>query len=640
MVKITLPDKSVKEFKAGVTPQEVAASIGKRLAADALAAKVDGKLVDVFVPIEKDCSLEIVTFSSPDGKHVFWHSAAHVLAYAIKNLYPDAKNTIGPAIEQGFFYDFDELVITEADLPKIEAEMQNIIKKDLPTKKLVWTLADVKKHLGKNAYKLELAQEFKKQGQELTAYSQGTEFVDLCEGPHTPSTASIKAIKLTKLSGAYWRGDQKNKQLTRIYGIAFPSQKELDAYAKQLEEAEKRDHRKIGKEMGLFTFSELVGSGLPLFTPKGTVLRDELVALSESLQKKHGFQKVCIPHITKIDLYKASGHWAKFGKELFLVKSQETSDEFAMKPMNCPHHTQIYASQPRSYRDLPIRYYETTVCYRDEKSGELSGLSRLRAFTQDDAHIFCTPEQVGAEFENIMNMIKTMYAALKLSFRCRLSFRDPAQAEKYLGDASDWEKAQNILEGVAKKLNLNHVIALGEAAFYGPKIDILVTDTLGREWQCATEQLDFVQPARFGLTYVDADGKEKTPFMIHKALLGSVERFLSVYLEHTAGLFPLWLSPEQVRILSLSERFEDYAKKVHKELKEQGIRAELDIRPETLGKKVREAELAHVNYILVVGEKEQQANTVNVRTRDNKVLGPKKVQEFMTVLLEEIRERR
>ncbi|MBI4148458.1 threonine--tRNA ligase [Candidatus Woesearchaeota archaeon] len=636
MVKVTLPDGSVKDFKAGVSPKEIAESIGKRLASDALAAKVDGRLVDLFFPITKDAKFEVLTWSHPDGKKVFWHSAAHVLAHAIKNLYPKAKNTIGPATEDGFFYDFDDLPIKEDDFPKIEEEMMRIAKSGLQTKRFVWTLGDVKKNLGKNPYKVELAADFAKQGWELTAYSQGDDFVDLCEGPHVPSTASIKAVKLTKLAGAYWRGDQKNKQLTRIYGVAFPSDKELKEYVALHKEMEKRDHRKIGREMDLFTFSDLVGSGLPLFTPKGTIIRDELAGLSESLQKEHGFQRVWIPHIAKTDLYKKSGHWDKFGKELFLVQSQETSDQFVMKPMNCPHHAQIYASRARSYRDLPLRYFETTTIYRDEKSGELTGLSRVRSPTQDDAHIFCRADQIEQEFENIMNMIKKLYAVLGMSFKCRLSFRDPKTPAKYLGESKQWDDAEKILERVAKKLKLDYAVVEGEAAFYGPKIDVMVLDALGRQWQCATEQLDFVQPARFGLAYVDADNKEKTPVMIHKALLGSIERFMSVYIEHTAGHFPLWLSPEQVRVLTVSNRFDEYASQVNSALRAEGIRVEFDTSAETLNKKIREAELAHVNYILVIGDKEVQSKTVNVRTRDNKILGQVTVDTFLQKLNKEI----
>ncbi|MBS3125304.1 threonine--tRNA ligase [Candidatus Woesearchaeota archaeon] len=636
MLKLTSPDGKIIEIQPKCTGLQVAEKIGPRLAQAALGIMVDGEVRDLMRPIEKGAAIRILTFKDKEGKDILRHSTAHIFAHAIKRLYPKAKPTIGPAVEEGFYYDFDELKITPEDFPKIEEEMGKIVKANYPFERHDWKLADVKKHEGNNPYKVEMASEYVKKGLPLTAYKDG-DFIDLCEGPHVPATGYVKAFKLLKIAGAYWHADAKNKQLIRIYGISFPSDKELKEYLALQEEMEKRDHRKIGKELDLFTFSELVGSGLPLFTPRGTIMRDELVALSEGLQKKHGFQKVWIPHITKIDLYKKSGHWDKFGHELFLVKSQETSDQFALKPMNCPHHSRIYCSQARSYRELPIRYYETTTIYRDEKTGELGGLSRVRAVTQDDGHIFCRPDQIEDEFENIMSMIKQFYGALNMTFTCRLSFRDPKQSEKYLGDAKSWENAQAILGKVAKKLKLDHFVAEGEAAFYGPKIDIMVTDALGRQWQCATEQLDFVQPVRLGLTYVGADGKEKVPFMIHKALLGSVERFLSVYIEHTTGKFPLWVSPEQVRVLTVSEKFSEGAQKLVHRLNAQGIRAHLDGSMETINKKVRNAQLMQVNYILVFGEKELNG-ALQVRTRDNKVF-PSTVEKFIADLKKEIENR-
>ncbi len=637
MLKLTLPDGKTIEAEKGTTGLQAAEKIGKRLAQDALGIMLDNEARDLTQPIEKDAKIRILTFKDKEGKDVLRHSTAHVFAHAVKRLYPKAKPTIGPAVEEGFYYDFDNLKITPDDFPKIEEEMQKIVKANYPFERHNWKLEDVRKHEGDNPYKLEMAQDYVKLGLALTAYKDG-DFIDLCEGPHVPRTGYVKAFKLLKIASAYWKANSNNKQLTRIYGISFPSEKELKEYLALQQEIGKRDHRKIGKELDLFTFSEIIGSGLPLFTPRGTILRDQLAELSEGLQKEHGFQKVWIPHITKTEAYKKSGHWDKFGQELFLVKSQETSDEFAMKPMNCPHHSQIYASKPRSYRDLPIRYYETTTVYRDEKTGELGGLSRVRAVTQDDGHIFCTLSQIEQEFENIMLMIKKMYAQLKMEFNCRLSFRDPKQPQKYLGEEKNWENAQRILETVAKKLKLNYFIAEGEAAFYGPKIDVMVTDALGREWQCATEQLDFVQPARLGLTYIDADGKEKTPVMIHKALLGSVERFLSVYIEHTAGKFPLWVAPEQVRILTVSEKYITPAKELLERLKKNKIRAELDDSLETIGKKVRNAQLDQVNYILVFGEKEMQGD-LQIRTRDNKVFG-ERVEKFIADLLEEIEKRK
>jgi len=638
MLKLTLPDGKLLQLPDKSTGKQVAESIGKRLAEDALAIMIDAEVRDLSRPIEKDAKIRILTFKDKEGKDVFRHSTAHMFAHAVKKLFPNAKPTIGPPVEEGFYYDFDDLKITPDDFAKIESAMQEIANANHPFERFDWTLADVKKFEGDNPYKLELAEDFKQKGWKLTAYRDG-DFIDLCEGPHVPSTGKIKAFKLTKVASAFWRGDAKKKQLTRIYGISFPSTKELHEFEKMREELEKRDHRKLGKQLDLFTFSELVGSGLPLFTPRGTILRDQLAGFSEQLQKDGGFQKVWIPHFTKTELYKTSGHWDKFGDQLFLVESQETSDKFAMKPMNCPHHTQIYASRPRSYRDLPLRYCETTTCYRDEKSGELGGLSRVRSLTQDDGHIFCRMDQIEFEFENIMGMIKKLYGTLGLSFKCRLSFRDPNDSKKYLGSPENWEFAQEILERVAKKLKLEYVVAEGEAAFYGPKIDVLISDAFGREWQCATEQLDFVQPSRFGLEYTDTDGKPKTPVMIHKALLGSIERFLSVYIEHTGGKFPLWLAPEQVRIATVAERFNQDAQRFAERLNQSGIRAVVDDSAESINKKVRNAQLDYVNYILVFGEKELMGQ-LSVRTRDNQVSGPISVEKFVEQLQKEIAEKK
>ncbi len=571
------------------------------------------------------------------------HTLAHLLAEAVLEHYPDAKLTLGPAVDNGFYYDIDfgTTKLGDSDLSKIEDAM----RKNLAA----WTnfsAEEVSKdaaleHFDGNPFKTELIEEIAGRGEQITLYTCGS-FTDLCRGGHAENPASEitpDSFKLDRVAGAYWRGDEKKPMLTRIYGLAFDTKEELDAYLTQREEAKKRDHRKIGKELGLFSFSELVGAGLPLFSPKGTILRDELARFSEELQRAKGFQKVWIPHITKTDLYKKSGHWDKFGDELFLVTSQESSDEFALKPMNCPHHTQIFASEPRSYRNLPIRYMETTTCYRDEKTGELSGLTRVRSLTQDDAHIFCTMEQVEQEFENIMGMIKTLYGALGMSFKARLSFSDPAKPEKYLGDRSNWEQAEATIEAVAKKLGLDYVIAPGEAAFYGPKIDIMVIDALGREWQCATEQLDFVQPMRFELEYTAEDGTRKTPVMIHKALLGTIDRFLGVYIEHTAGAFPTWLSPVQVKVLSVSEKHVAYAQEVAAALRAAGVRAELDDSNESLGKKIRAGKTEKVPYLLVVGDKEADSNTVSVESRDQGKQDAVPVTEFVARVSEEIRTR-
>ncbi len=552
------------------------------------------------------------------------HTLAHLLATAVRKEFPHAKPTIGPAIETGFYYDFD---FTGGPAPKDE-DLKNIerhMKKMLATWK-AFSHAVVTPELARdtfknNPYKTELINDLEKNGETITLYTVGedsSEFTDLCRGGHCESPAKdidVDSFKLTSVAGAYWRGDEKNAMLTRIYGLAFDTKDDLVKYLADVEEAKKRDHRKLGKELDLFTFSELVGSGLPLYTPKGTILRDELGKFSESLQARAGFEKVWIPHITKIDLYKKSGHWDKFGHELFLVKSQESSDEFALKPMNCPHHTQIYASRPRSYRDLPVRYMETTTCYRDEKTGELGGLTRVRSLTQDDAHVFCRPDQIEQEFESIMQMIKSLYRALGMEFKARLSFHDPDHKENYLGDSELWKSAEEKIEAVAKKLGLDYHVATGEAAFYGPKIDIMVIDALGRQWQCATQQLDFVQPGRFGLEYTDKDGTKKVPVMIHKALLGTIDRFLGVYIEHTAGNFPLWLAPEQIRIIPVADAHHAYAKHVYEELKAVGVRVALDDTNESLGKRIRAAKTDRLPYFAVVGDAEIADKNVTLESR-------------------------
>ena len=565
------------------------------------------------------------------------HSTAHLLAAAVMEIWPETKRTIGPAIENGFYYDFDfpeGIQISDKDFSRIENKMRELVKSWNAFSHREVSEVEAREVYKNNAYKLELIDEIVKKDEIITLYKSGN-FEDLCRGGHEMNPSEkLKHFKLMKVAGAYWRGDEKNKMLTRIYGTAFFSKEELEEYLHMLEEAEKRDHRKIGKELDLFVFSDLVGAGLPLFTPKGTILRDELFEFSESLQRKYGYQKVWIPHITKNDLYKKSGHWDKFGDELFLVKSQETDDQFVMKPMNCPHHIQIYASRPRSYKELPIRYMETTTQYRDEKKGEMLGLSRVRSITIDDAHLFVRPDQVEQEFENIMNMIKEMYGALGMKFKARLSFRN--DDDKYLGDKGDWEKAQETIEAIAKKLELDYFVAEGEAAFYGPKIDIMVYDALGREWQCATEQLDFVQPMRFGITYVDADGKEKMPFMIHKALLGSIERFLSVYIEHTMGKFPLWLAPVQVALLPIADRHNEYAQKVQKQLEEKDIRVVVDDSPERLQAKIRTHTLQRVPLLGIIGDKEIAQDALSVRTREGQDLGQQAVEQFVANLEEQI----
>jgi threonyl-tRNA synthetase len=574
----------------------------------------------------------------PIDLHAIRHSFAHLLAAAILKLQPDAKPTIGPATEDGFYYDFDLTTpVGEEDFKSIEKEMRRILKtwQEFSGKEV--SAAEARSIFLANPYKLELIDAIEKKGEAITLYRSG-DFEDLCRGGHAETITLLHpdAFKLTRVAGAYWRGDETQKMLTRISGYAFENKEALEAHIAHIEEAKKRDHRKLGRELDLFTFSDLVGPGLPLYTPKGTLLRDILSGFSEELQRAHGFEKVWIPHITKTDLYKTSGHWDKFGHELFLVKSQETQDEFVLKPMNCPHHTQIYASRPRSYRDLPIRYMETTTCYRDEKTGELSGLTRVRSLTQDDAHIFCTMDQIESEFEHIMHMIETLYGALGLSFRARLSYRDATKPEAYLGSDADWQRAESTLETIAKKLGLDYFIAPGEAAFYGPKIDILVTDALGREWQCATEQLDFVQPSRFGLEYTDADGSKKTPVMIHKVLLGTLDRFLGVYIEHTAGNFPLWLAPEQVRILPIGEGHQAYAESLASECRQAALRVSLDASSESLGKRIRSAKLQKIPYLIVVGDKEIETQTLSLESRDQGQQGSLTLSDALAKLQKEI----
>jgi len=535
------------------------------------------------------------------------HSCAHLLAATILDLYPGTHNAIGPSIEHGFYQDFDfgDIKISEEDFPKIEKRMKEILKTWSAFQTHEVNVDQALKDFAHNPYKCELIQEFAKEGKTLTENNPGN-FLDLCKGGHSENPQKeLQYFKLMSVAGAYWRGDEKNKMLTRIYGICFPTKDELHTHLNMLEEAKKRDHRKIGKELGLFTFSELVGSGLPLFTPKGTMLRELLRIYSEDLRTAIGYEKVWIPHITKKELYETSGHWAKFGDELFLVTSQETSDKMVLKPMNCPHHQQIYAAEARSYRDLPLKYMETTTIYRDEKAGELLGLSRVRSITQDDSHTFCRPDQIEEIYNALIEVVQTFYSKLGMKLKARLSYRDKNQPEKYLGDPALWDKAEAIILDIAKKNSLDYYEAEGEAAFYGPKIDFMAIDALGREWQVATPQLDFVQPTRFGLKYTDNDGSEQTPVMIHFALMGSIERFLSVYIEHTAGNFPTWLAPIQVHFIPVStDKHLDGARAFVDEFKAQGIRVSLDDADETVGKKIRNASKMKIPYIVVVGDKE------------------------------------
>lgn len=573
------------------------------------------------------------------------HTGEHVLHTAMQNLYPKLKKAMGPAIEDGFYFDFDlEDKVSESDFPRIEKEMKRLINENLKMIQEFIDLNEARRIFVNNPYKMDWIDRITKRGEKISIYkmidkSGNVLDLDICSGPHVDWVNKIKAFKLLSVAGAYWHGDEKNKMLTRIYGTCFPTQKELDEYLWRVEEAKKRDHRKLGVELDLFTFSELVGKGLPLFTPKGTLIRDLLNDFSQQLRLDKGFQKVWIPHIAKNDLYKTSGHWDKFGDELFLVKSQETDDQMVLKPMNCPHHQQIYASRPRSYKDLPIKYMETTAIYRDEKAGEMIGLSRVRSVTQDDSHSFCMPEQIENLYTELIQITKEFYDRLGMKYKARVSLRDPKQPEKYLGDIKLWNKAQEILLKIAKANNLDYYVAEGEAAFYGPKIDFMVMDALGREWQLATPQLDFVQPKRFGLVYTDPEGKEQTPVMIHYALMGSLERFLSVYIEHTAGIFPLWLSPVQVSVLPVSDKHMNYSKKIYEELKKSGIRVEVNMDSKTLGAKIRESTLQKIPYMVIIGDKESNNKdifNISVRTREGKDLGLLSLEEFINTLVKKI----
>lgn len=564
------------------------------------------------------------------------HSCAHLLAAAVLELWPDTKRAIGPAVETGFYYDFEfSHPISEEDLPKIEKKMHEILKTWDKFERTEISNNLAIKQFNNEPYKLELIDEFSKDGQKLTIYKSGN-YVDLCKGGHSQNPRKdIDAFKLLSIAGAYWRGDEKNKMLTRIYGTAFPAKKELDDYLQMLEEAKKRDHKKLGKELGLFVFSDLVGPGLPLWTPKGTLLRNLLDDYVWELRKERGYQKVTIPHITKKELYETSGHWDKFSEELFKIKTRE-GHTFAMKPMNCPHHTQIYASVMRSYRDLPQRYAETTMCYRDEQTGELSGLSRTRAFTQDDAHVFARKNQVKEEFNKIWDIVQTFYSAFGFSLNIRLSFHDPDNFKAYLGTPEMWQQAEKAIREIADERNIKYIEAKGEAAFYGPKIDFMAKDSLERNWQVATIQLDINMPERFNLFCINEKGEEERIVMIHAAIMGSIERFLSILIEHFAGAFPLWLAPVQVVLLPISDRHNDYALKINKKLLEQGIRSEIDFRSERLQAKIRDATLQKVPFMGIIGDKEIAYDAIAVRTREGKDLGQINVAKFLQQLKEDI----
>jgi len=633
MINITFPDGNVRQYEAGTTAMDIAKSISHGLAKKVLSAKINGEVWDATRPIHEDATLQLLTWDDKDGKMTFWHSSAHLMAEALEALYPGIKFGTGPATDGGFYYDVDTGIhtISSDDFPKIEAKMQELArqKNEYVRKPIsIDEAIDFYKEKG-DEYKLELLEKRREEGADITLYQQG-DFIDLCRGPHVPHTGYIKAIKLTKVAGAYWQGDENRQQLTRVYGITFPKKKELDLYEKMIEEAKERDHRKLGAELELFMFSERVGQGLPMWLPKGNQLRDRLMNFLRVEQEKRGYKLVTTPHIGKKDLYVTSGHYEKYGEDSFHpISTPREGEEFLLKPMNCPHHCEIFAHRPHSYRDLPLRIAEFGTVYRYEQSGELHGLSRVRGFTQDDAHIFCTQEQLKDEFLNVLDLTKTVLAKMGFEeFTAQISLRDPETPEKYIGSKSNWEAAEQAIIDATKEAGLNTVTELGEAAFYGPKLDFMVKDALGRSWQLGTIQVDYNLPDRFELEYVGADNETHRPVMIHRAPFGSMERFISILIEHTGGKFPLWLAPEQFAILPISDRFNDYAAKVEQELAQHDIRGFVDDRGEKVGRKIRDAEVKKVPFMLIVGEKETEDGTLSVRKQGEGDIGTMTVAEF------------
>lgn len=631
MINITLPDGSIKQYENPTTAMEVARSISEGLARNVLCATVNGEVEELNRTINNDCTLKLHTWNDTEGKHTFWHTSAHLLASAVLELYPNAKFGIGPAIENGFYYDIDfgEQVLSSEDFPKIEAKMAEIVKKGIPLIRKEVSKADALKWFEAKGetYKVELINDL--EDGTITFYESGN-FTDLCRGPHLLDFSPIKAIKVLSLAGAYWRGDEKRKQLTRLYAITFPKKKELDEYLALLEEAKKRDHRKLGKELELFTFSQNVGQGLPLWLPKGTELRLRLEAFLRKVQKKYGYQQVITPHIGDVNLYKTSGHYQKYGQDSFrTITTPFEGEEYMLKPMNCPHHVEIYKAKPYSYKDLPVRLAEFGTVYRYEQSGELHGLTRVRSFTQDDAHIFCTPEQLKEEFCKVIDIVLYIFKTLKFdNFTAQISLRDPANKEKYIGDDEVWEKAERAIIEASAERGLKTISEIGEAAFYGPKLDFMVKDAIGRKWQLGTIQVDYNLPERFQLEYTGADNKKHRPIMIHRAPFGSMERFVAVLIEHTAGKFPLWLTPEQFIILPISEKYEEYAKQVLAKLESLDLRGSIDNRNEKTGKKIRDAEIAKIPFMLIVGEKEEATNMLSVRKHTEGDLGSMETEKF------------
>lgn len=640
MIKITLPDGSIKEFEKGATPMDVAKSISEGLARNVISAKFNDTIIETTTALENNGSLTLFTWNDKEGKKAFWHSSSHVMAQAIQDLYSGAKLTIGPAIENGFYYDIDfgEEKLSENDFKKIEDRMLEIARGKHNFKIHPVSKQDALNFYRKeeNEFKLELIENL--EDGNITFCDHDT-FTDLCRGGHIPNTGYIKAVKLMSTAGAYWRGDEKNPQLTRVYGISFPKQKDLKEYLELLEEAKKRDHRKLGKELELFTFSQKVGQGLPLWLPKGAALRERLENFLKKAQKKAGYEMVVTPHIGHKELYVTSGHYEKYGQDSFQpILTPNEGEEFLLKPMNCPHHCEIYKSAQWSYKDLPKRFAEFGTVYRYEQSGELHGLTRVRGFTQDDAHIFCTPDQLDTEFKKVIDLTLYVFSSLGFeNFTAQVSLRDPEKKEKYIGSDENWEKAENAIINAANEKGLNYKIETGEAAFYGPKLDFMVNDALGRQWQLGTIQVDYNLPERFELQYKGSDNEMHRPVMIHRAPFGSMERFIAILLEHTAGNFPLWLMPEQAIILSLSEKYEKYAQKVLILLENSEIRARSDDRNETIGKKIREAEVNKFPYMLIVGEQEENDGTVSVRKHGEGDIGTMSVQAFSELINNEIK---
>lgn len=640
MIKITFPDSSVREFQKGSNGIQIAESISPRLAKEVLAVTVNGQLYDLMRPINEDAAIKLHKWEDPEGKHAFWHSSAHLMAEALQQLYPGIKFGIGPAIENGFYYDVDPgqgNSIKDSDLPVVEKKM-----KDLASQNNNYVRSEISKNDAvkmfsskDEGYKVELISEL--EDGTISLYKQGS-FTDLCRGPHLPDTSPIKAIKLLSVAGAYWRGDEKRPQLTRIYGITFPKQKMLDEYLVLLEEAKKRDHRVIGKELELFTFSQKVGQGLPLWLPKGARLRERLEAFLKKVQVKYGYEPVITPHIGNKELYVTSGHYAKYGKDSFQpIHTPAEGEEFLLKPMNCPHHCEIYKAKPRSYKDLPIRFAEFGTVYRYEQSGELHGLTRVRGFTQDDAHLFCRPDQLKDEFKKVIDIILYIFKTLDFKdFITQVSLRDPQNQEKYIGSDENWEKAESAIIEACQEKGIQYVVETGEAAFYGPKLDFMVRDALGRKWQLGTIQVDYNLPERFELEYIGSDNMRHRPVMIHRAPFGSMERFVAVLIEHTAGKFPLWLTPEQCVILPVSEKYNDYAKNVLNFLNNSDIRTVIDDRNEKIGKKIRDNELKRIPYLLVVGEKEAETQSVSVRKQGDGDKGIMTLQEFASLIQSEV----